>query len=81
MADEEQFIDDDVTGEEEAAAGARPGFVSGVLLTVLKWAAIGLGVVIVVATITWATVSLFFRGRTSTGLAEFSPEYQVKRTG
>lgn len=78
MADEEQFIDDDVTGDEEAAAGAKPGFLSGVLLTVLKWTAIGLGVVIVVATITWGTVRLFFQGRTSAGLAEFSPEYQVK---
>ncbi len=76
MADEERFLDEDVTGEEEQAAAVRPGVFSGVLLVVLKWAAIGLAAVILIATVSWATFSLFIRGRTPSGLGEFSPEYK-----
>lgn len=75
MADEERFLDEDVTGEEEQPAAARPGVLSGVLLVVLKWAAIGLAAVILIATVSWATFSLFVRGRTPSGMGEFSPEY------
>ena len=76
MADEDQFLDDDVSGEEEQPGGGdKPGLLSGVLLTVLKWAAIGLAAIILVATVSWATFSLFVKGKTSTGISEFSPEY------
>ncbi len=76
MADEEQFLDDDVTGEEEQAGGAKPGLLSGLLLTVLKWAAIGLAAIILVATVSYVTYSLFSSGKQSTGLSQFSPEYE-----
>jgi flagellar basal body-associated protein FliL len=76
MADEERFLDEDVTGEEEQSTAARPGVVSGFLLVILKWAAIGLAAVILIATVSWATFSLFIRGRTPSGIGEFSPEYQ-----
>ena len=76
MADEEQFLDDDVTGEEEQAGGAKPGFLSGLLLTVLKWAAIGLAAIILVATVSYVTFNLFFKGKQPTGRPQFSPEYQ-----
>jgi len=75
MADEERFLDEDVTGEEEQAVAARPGVLSGALLVVLKWAAIGLAAIILIATVSWATFSLFVKGRTPSGLGEFSPEY------
>jgi flagellar basal body-associated protein FliL len=76
MADEERFLDDDVTGEAEQPSGGRPSFLPAIFITVLKWAAIGLAAIIVVATISWATFRLFIQGRTPTGVAEFSPEYQ-----
>ena len=76
MADEEQFIDDDVTGDDEAAAGTKAGFLPSVLITILKWAAIGLGVIILVATVSWATFRLFIRGREQP-LPVFSPEYEA----
>jgi flagellar basal body-associated protein FliL len=76
MADEERFLDEDVTGEEEQPVAARPGILPAVLLVVLKWAAIGLAAVILIATVSWATFSLFIRGKTPSGLGEFSPEYK-----
>ena len=76
MADEERFLDEDVTGEEEEPTVARAGVIPGFLMVVLKWAAIGLAAVILIATVSWATFSLFIRGRTAAGIAEFSPEYQ-----
>ncbi|HUV06333.1 MAG TPA: flagellar basal body-associated FliL family protein [Spirochaetia bacterium] len=77
MSDEERFLDEDVTGEEGQQEVGKPGIVPGFLLTVLKWAAIGLAAIILVATVSWATFSLFLKGRTPQGVNEFSPEYKA----
>ena len=76
MSDEERFLDEDVTGEEETGEIGKPGVVPGFLLTVLKWAAIGLAAVILIATVSYLTVTLFIKGRTPVGPPAFSPEYQ-----
>ena len=75
MADEENFLDDDVVaGGAESESGERGGVLSGALVNILKWIAIGLAAIILVATVSYVTFSLFIRGRQSEGLSEFSTE-------
>jgi flagellar protein FliL len=47
------------------------------LLTILKWAAIGIGAVIVVVTTTVITVKLVSKGNSGQGLAAVSPAYSA----
>lgn len=72
MADEENFLDEDVTGDAQAEAGERPGLLSGALINVLKWIAIGLAAIILIATVSYVTFSLLVRGSQPQGLPEFS---------
>jgi flagellar protein FliL len=81
MSDEQQDLNlEDVgAGAEEAAGPRRGGLLSGMLLTVLKWAAIGIGVIIIVVTTTVITVKAVTKGaQAATGLAAISPSYSSK---
>jgi flagellar protein FliL len=81
MSDEQQDLNlEDVgAGSEDAAGPRRGGLVSGMLLTILKWAAIGIGVIIIVVTTTVITVRAVTKGAAAaTGLAAVSPEYGPK---
>ena len=80
MSDEQQDLNlEDVgAGAEDASGPRRGGLLSGVLLTVLKWAAIGIGAVIIVVTTTIITVRLVSRGAQPEGLAAISPSYAAK---
>ncbi len=81
MADEQQDVNfEDVgAGAEEVGAPRRPGIFSGVFLTVLKWAAIALGLAIVAGTVAWAVTSITMRGSQPQNLAATSPAYQPAR--
>jgi flagellar FliL protein len=48
------------------------------LLTILKWAAIGIGAVIIVVTTTIITVRIVSKGNNPKGLAAISPAYAAK---
>lgn len=74
MGDEERFLEEEVAGEGQAETAQRSGLLSGVLINVLKWVAIGLAAVIVIATVSWLTFSLFIRGRQAQGVDIFSSE-------
>jgi flagellar FliL protein len=81
MSDEQQDLNlEDVgAGSEDATGPRRGGLLSGMLLTILKWAAIGIGVIIIVVTTTVITVRAVTKGATAaTGLAAVSPEYGPK---
>ena len=80
MSDEQQDLNlEDVgAGAEDASGPRRGGLLSGVLLTILKWAAIGIGAVIIVVTTTIITVRLVNRGAQPEGLAAISPSYAAK---
>jgi len=81
MSDEQQDLNlEDVgAGAEDAAGGPRKGgLLSGMLLTILKWAAIGIGAVIIVVTTTVITVKLVNKGSAQQGLAAVSPAYSTK---
>ncbi len=74
MGDEERFLEEEVAGEGQTETAQRPGILSGVLINVLKWLAIGLAAVIVIATVSWLTFTLFVRGREAQGVDIFSSE-------
>jgi flagellar FliL protein len=80
MSDEQQDLNlEDVgAGAEDATGPRRGGLFSGLLLTVLKWAAIGIGAVIIVVTTTIITVRIVNKGNNPQGLAAISPSYQTK---
>ncbi len=80
MSDEQQDLNlEDVgAGAEDVSGPRRGGLLSGVLLTILKWAAIGIGAVIIVVTTTIITVRIVNRGAQPEGLAAISPSYAAK---
>jgi flagellar FliL protein len=76
MSDEEGFLDEGVTGEEEQPGGARTGFLPAIVITILKWAAIALGAIIFVVTVVIITNKVTGRGREVAAIAPYSPEYE-----
>ncbi len=80
MSDEQQDLNlEDVgAGAEDVSGPRRGGLLSGMLLTILKWAAIGIGAVIIVVTTTIITVRIASKGNNPQGLAAISPAYGGK---
>ncbi len=80
MADEQQDLNlEDVGASAEEAGGPKGGGIfSGLILTILKWAAIGIGFIILGVTTTVITVNLVNRGRAGSGVSAESPAYQAK---
>jgi flagellar FliL protein len=79
MSDEQQDLSfEDVGGAEEAGGPRKPGIFSGLILTILKWAAIVVGIIIVVVTVTVITINIRDRGRVAQNVAAASPSYQPK---
>ena len=77
MADEMFDSDEDVVGAEEAQSGDnRVGFLSGVLIQVLKWVGIILGAVIFIVTVVVVTVNFLSRGNVSQTRIPTSDEYR-----
>jgi flagellar FliL protein len=80
MSDEQQDIsfEDTGVGAEEVGGARKPGLFSGLILTILKWAAIVVGIIIVVVTVTVLTVSYLNKGQRAQNVAAQSPAYQPK---
>jgi flagellar FliL protein len=81
MSDEQQDLNlEDVGATSEDVAGPRRGgLLSGMLLNILKWAAIGIGAIIIVVTTTVVTVRILSKGASPEGLAAISPAYTAKQ--
>jgi flagellar basal body-associated protein FliL len=81
MSDEQQDLNlEDVgAGTEEGMGPRRGGLFSGLLITILKWAAIAVGLVILVVATVVITMNIRDRGRSSQGLAAVAPEYTDKQ--
>ena len=79
MSDEQQDLNlEDVgAGADDVAAPRRGGLLSGMLLNILKWVAIGIGVIIIVVTTTFITFKALSKGNRQ-DLASVSPEYQAQ---
>jgi len=80
MADEQQDLNlEDVgAGTEEAGAPRRGGVLSGLLLTILKYAAFAVAGIILVVGTAYFTVTQITKGSSSQNLAAVSPEYSAK---
>jgi flagellar FliL protein len=80
MSDEQQDLNlEDVgAGADDVAGPRRGGLLSGMLLNILKWAAIGVGAVIIVVTTTVITFRVLNKGNTQQGMEALSPAYQAK---
>jgi flagellar basal body-associated protein FliL len=64
MADEDRFLDSEADqAAEEVEVGRKVGFVPALVLKALKWAAIGIIVVLLVIVVAWLTVQLALQGR------------------
>ncbi len=81
MADVQQDmnLEDVGAGAEDAGGPRRGGLFSGLILNILKWAAIGAGVIILVVTTTVVTFNAIKKGASSQNLAAISPAYQSKQ--
>jgi flagellar basal body-associated protein FliL len=79
MSDEQQDLNlEDVgAGGEEAGRGKRPKILSGLMLTILKYAAIGIGIIILAVTATAITVGIIERGKTPGGLSQLSDQFKA----
>ncbi|RKX86775.1 MAG: hypothetical protein DRP57_00725 [Spirochaetes bacterium] len=80
MSDEESLNLEDVgAGADEAEPGQKKGgFLSGALIAILKWVAIGVGIIILVVTTTVVTFGIINKGRKAQNVATVSPEYRAK---
>ena len=80
MSDEQQDLNlEDVgAGAEDVGGPRKGGLLSGMLLNILKWAAIGIGAVIIVVTTTVITFRVINKGNAQAGLEALSPAYAAK---
>lgn len=80
MSDEQQDLNlEDVGGGTEEGMGPRRGgLFSGLLITILKWAAVAVGLIIIVVATVVITMNAREKGRSSQGLAAQSPDYSDK---
>jgi flagellar FliL protein len=80
MSDEQQDLNlEDVGAGEEAGGVKKPKIFSGLMLTILKYAAIGISIIIVSVTATWVAFTLLEKGRNSQNLASVSEAYTSRQ--
>ncbi|MBN1799283.1 MAG: flagellar basal body-associated FliL family protein [Spirochaetales bacterium] len=64
MADEDRFLDSETDqATEEVEVGRKVGFIPALVLKALKWAAIGIIVVLLVIIVAYLTVQIALQGR------------------
>ncbi len=76
MADEESFLDEDVTVGQDSEVGQRGGFLPALILKILKWAAVVVAAVIFIVTVVVITMRVMNQGRPSGSVPVVSPEYR-----
>jgi flagellar FliL protein len=74
MADEEGFMEEDVTGGEGLEVGQKVGFLSGAVIRILKWAALALAAIIFVVTIVVVTMNIVGANNPLAGAIPLSTE-------
>jgi flagellar protein FliL len=77
MADEESFLDEDVSVGQDPDVGQKVGFLPALVLKVLKWAAIAVIAVIFIVTVVWITMNVINRGRPSGSVPVVSEQYSA----
>jgi flagellar protein FliL len=80
MSDEQQDLNlEDVGASDEAGGAKKPKIFSGLMLTILKYAAIGISIIIVSVTATWVAFTLLEKGKSSQNMASVSEAYTAKQ--
>ena len=75
MSDQDDIFNDDaVAGDEGAETAERGGFIGGALFNILKWIAIGLASIILIATVSFVTFNLMGGSQEPQGFGDFSTE-------
>ncbi len=77
MADEESFLEEDVSAGAEAEVGQGGGFLSALLLKILKWAAIAVAAIIFIVTVVIFTMRIMSRGTRPAAVPAVSEEYRA----
>ena len=79
MSDEELNLEDVAGGDEavDAGGGGKPGFLSGMVITILKWAAIAIGFIILGVTTTLITFKMVNKGRQVGPVVSASEKYST----
>jgi flagellar FliL protein len=77
MADDESFLDEDVTVGQDADVGPKVGFLPALVLKILKWAAVGVAAIIFIVTVVVITMRIMNRGRPSGSVPVVSEDYNA----
>jgi flagellar FliL protein len=74
------FENDDEAGAvgEQVQASKKVGFLPGIVIQILKWAALGLGAIIFIVTVVVITVGFLNKGSQSMTLQQVSTDYSGK---
>jgi flagellar FliL protein len=75
MADEESFLDEDVTVGQDAEVGQKVGFLPALVLKILKWAAAAVAAIIFIVTVVVITMRIMNQGRPSANVPVVSESY------
>jgi flagellar protein FliL len=79
MSDEEVFPDDDLTGGDDDGGGSQKvGFLPAIVITILKYVALGLLGIIFIVTVVVITVNILNKGQTNQLYPEISSSYEGK---
>ena len=77
MADEESFLDEDVSVGQDAEVGLKVGFLPALVLKILKWAAVTVAAIVFIVTVVVITMRIINRGRPSGSVPGLSQAYDA----
>ena len=77
MGDEESFLDEDVAAGQDVEVSQKTGFLSGLLLKVLKWAAVAIAAIIFIVSVVFLTMRVMNRGSRPVAVPAVSEEYRA----
>ncbi|MAG13906.1 MAG: flagellar basal body protein FliL [Spirochaetales bacterium] len=75
MADEESFLDEDVTGGQDVEVGQKTGFLPSLVIKILKWAVAGIAAILFIIAVVVVTTNFLNQGRRSSSVPIISEEY------
>lgn len=78
MADDESFLDEDVTGGQDVEVSQKTGFIPALAFKILKWAAIAIAAIIFIVTVVVITTRILGRGTSSGSVPVVSEQYTTK---
>ena len=78
MGDEEVFPDDDITGGDDDGGSQKVGVLPAIVITILKYAAIGMVAIIFIVSVVLITLEITGDGKENSPYPTASPTYEGK---